>query len=184
MATYGQLPFGCRDAKIFPILGNGKYDTGVDVPRIRKVELNVTRTSTELEGDDVTVAVQTSAKKMEGSIEAGGINLAVLAVLESGTVAAETGMTGAHITVYSVKGTDIEGYFRVEAQAIANDGGDIHIVAYKVKATSGPTISFTQGAFSLTTCNLEAIFNDDDPTRLYDLTIHETATDIITTAEA
>lgn len=177
--TYGEIPFGCRDCMIWPLTGDTP-GTGVDVPRIRQVELNVTRDSAELEGDDVTVAVQTFAKKMEGSIEAGGINLAVLAVLEGGTVGT-TGMTPDRITTYEVRGDDVEGYFRLEAQSIANDGGDLHLVAYKVKATSGPTINLENGTFALTQCDLEAVFNSQDPSELYDLVQNETVTVIDTT---
>ena len=41
----------------------------VDVPRIRTVELNVTRDLTDLEGDDVKIATHTFAK---GRVDRGG----------------------------------------------------------------------------------------------------------------
>jgi hypothetical protein len=175
----GEIPFGCRDCMVWPLTGLTP-GTGVDVPRIRQVELSVTRDSAELEGDDVVVAVQTFAKKMEGSIEAGGINLAVLEVLEGGS-ADTTGTEGARISTYQVRGTDVEGYFRLEAQAIGNDGGDIHLVAYKVKATSGPTINFENGTFALTQCDIEAVFDTNSPSRLYDLVQNEAVTAIDST---
>jgi hypothetical protein len=182
MAGYGEIPFGCRDCKIFPLTTEpATYGTGVDVPRIRQVTFNVVRDSEQLEGDDVVVAVQTFAKKLEGSIEAGGINLAVLAVLEGGTVATETGMTPDRVQEYNVKGTDVEGYFGIIAQAIGNDDGDLWIRVYKAKATSGPEINFENGAFALTTCDLEAVFNGSSPSRLYDLVANETVTAPTTT---
>jgi hypothetical protein len=176
--SYGELPFGCRDCKIKPV--GGAPSTNKDLPRIRTVELNVTRNSTDLEADDVTVATHTFAKSLEGSIEAGGINPAVLPLLDGGTVTT-TGTTPNRVTTYRVAGTDVENYFTLEAQMYADDGGDLHIVAYKVKATNGPNYSFTQGEFALTRCDLKAIFDDSfNPSRLYDLVFNETVTPIAT----
>jgi hypothetical protein len=168
MADYGELPFGCRDCKIAPIT-SGTVGTGVDVPRIRTVELNVVRDSTDLEGDDVKVATHTFAKGLEGSIEAGGISAAVLVVLEGGTVT--TGGTGATAwTLYEVEGDNAEGYFALEAQMYADDGGDTHFVAWSVKATNGPNYSFGQGEFALTQCDLSGVFDDSTtPSRLYQI---------------
>jgi hypothetical protein len=174
--TFGELPFGCRDCKITPYVSGvlGALDDAVDVPRIRTVELNVTRDSTDLEGDDVKVATHTFAKGLEGSIEAGGINLSVLSVLEGGDVVA-TGTTPNRTIDYKVEGDQAEGYFKIEAQMYGDDGGDMKFVAWKVKATNGPNFSFTQGEFALTACDLSGIFDEStDPSRLYTITQAET----------
>lgn len=179
MANYGELPFGCRDCKLAP-WGATALATGVDVPRIRTVELNVVRDSTDLEGDDVKVATHTFAKGLEGSIEAGGINANVLIVLEGGTVT--TGGAGTTAwTLYEVEGDNAEGYFAVEAQMYADDGGDTHFTAWSVKATNGPNYSFGQGEFALTQCDLSGIFDDSTtPTRLYQIRQNATVTAIDT----
>lgn len=175
--TYAELPFGCRDCKITPWSG-GALGTDVDVPRIRTVELNVTRDSTDLEGDDVKIATHTFAKGLEGSLEAGGVNTAVLVVLEGG-VAGTTGMTPNRVTTYDVEGDQTEGYFQVEAQMYGDDGGDLHFIAYKCKASNGPNYSFQQGEFAVTACDLSGIFDDSvSPTRLYTIVQNETITAI------
>jgi hypothetical protein len=178
--SYGELPFGCRDCKIAPYVGSTYplLATSVDVPRIRTVELNVTRDSTDLEGDDVKIATHTFAKGLEGSIEAGGINLAALAVLEGGEVGV-TGMTPNRIATYNVEGDQQEGYFRLEAQMYADDAGDMHFIGHKIKASNGPNFSFTQGEFAVTGCDLSGIYDDSvSPSRLYTLVQNETATAI------
>lgn len=176
--SYGELPFGCRDCKITPWVA-GVLGTGVDVPRIRTVDLNVTRNSTDLEGDDVKIATHTFAKGLEGSIEAGGVNAAALVVLEGGVVTV-TGTTPNRISTYKVLGDQAEGYFKVEAQMYGDDGGDLHFIAWKVKATSGPTYSFQQGQFALTQCNLSGIYDDSvTPTRLYSVIQNETVAAIV-----
>lgn len=175
---YGELPFGARDAKLFVLTEPATYATGVDFPRIRTVELGIVNDSTELEGDDVRQAVHIFAKRMEGSIESGGINLAALAVLEGG-VATTSGTTGVDLkTTYIVRSTQTEKYFKLEAQMYGDDGGDIHLVAYKVKATSGPNYNFTQGEFALLNCDIQAVFNAETPGKLYDLIQYEARTAI------
>lgn len=168
--TFGELPFGCRDCRLYPI-GSAHV---VDVPRIRTVELNVTRDSTDLEGDDVKIATHTFAKGLEGSIEAGGVNLYAVAVLEGGVVT-PTGLTPARVITYEVEGDQAEGYFRLIAQIYADDGGDFHFEANKLKASNGPNFSFTQGEFALTACDLSGIFDDSTtPSKLYTITQNET----------
>lgn len=176
--SYGELPFGCRDCKIAPYTGTTPPDPSdfVDVPRIRTVELNVTRDSTDLEGDDVKIATHTFAKGLEGSIEAGGVNLAALAVLEGGEVTT-SGMTPNRIATYKVEGDQNEGYFKLEAQMYADDAGDMHFIAWKVKASNGPNFSFTQGEFALTACDLSGIYDESvSPSRLYTIVQNETVT--------
>lgn len=172
--SFGELPFGCRDCKIWAF--GTALDEYVDVPRIRTVELNVTRDSTTLEGDDVKIATHTFSKGLDGSIEAGGINTAVLEILEGGE-ATTTGTTPNRVTTYSVEGDQAEGYFKLEAQMYADDGGDMHFTAWKVKAVNGPNYSFQQGEFALTACDLEGIFDDSvTPSRLYTIVQNEAVT--------
>jgi hypothetical protein len=176
--TYGELPFGCRDCKITPWTVGGTLGTAVDVPRIRTVEMNVTRDSTDLEGDDVKIGTHTFGKGLEGSIEAGGVNLAARVVLEGGAVST-TGMTPNRITTYIVRGNQAEGYFKLEAQMYGDDGGDMHFIGWRCKATNGPNFSASQGEFGLTNCDVEGIYDESvSPSRLYDIVQNETITAI------
>lgn len=177
--AYGELPFGCRDCKITPWTNATTLaGTSTDVPRIRTVELNVTRDSTDLEGDDVKIATHTFAKGLEGSIEAGGINLAALQILEGGSVET-TGTGDSAVTTYIVEGDNAEGYFKLEAQMYADDAGDTHFIAWKVKATNGPNFSFAQGEFALTQCDLSGIFDESTtPSRLYSIVTRPVVTAI------
>lgn len=173
--TYGELPFGCRDCKVTPWTA-GALGTSVDVPRIRTVEMNVTRDSTDLEGDDVKIATHTFGRGLSGSIEAGGVNFACRVVLEGGTITT-TGTTPNRITTYKVLGDQAEGYFKIEAQMYGDDGGDTHFIAWKAKATNGPNFTANQGEFALTNCDLEAIYDDSvTPSRLYHIVQNETIT--------
>ena len=86
-------------------------------------------------------------------------------------------MTPNRVSTYAVLGDQAEGYFKLESQMYGDDAGDMHFVAWKVKATNGPNFSFAQGEFALTACDLSGIFDDSvDPSRLYDIVQNETVT--------
>lgn len=173
--TFGELPFGIRNCKILSAKASSTVKV---VPRIRTVEVNVTRDSTDLEAQDVKFATHTFSKSLSGTIEAGGINLAVLVVLEGGVITS-AGMTPNRTAQYDVLGDQTEYYFALEGQMYADDGGDSHIIAYKLKASNGPNYSFAQGAFALTHCDLTGVYDDSvDPSQLYSLTQNETITAI------
>lgn len=173
--SYGEIPFGMRDCKIYPMTGDTP-GTAVDVPRIQTVELGVETDSTELNGDDVRVAVHTFNKRMTGTFQSGGLNLDTLVVLEGGAVTT-TGTTPNRISTYAVIQTNIQGYFQMIGQMISDDLGDVHMKVYKVKMTSGPAYAPNQGEFLLTTGDIEAVFTGTG--KLYDLIAHETATAVV-----
>lgn len=178
MSAFAQLPFGCRDCKITPWTNATTLGTAVDLPRIRTVELSTTTDSTDLEGDDVRIATHNFGKGLEGSIEAGGINAAALAAIEGGTITT-SGTTPNRISTYKVLGDQSQLYFKLEAQMYGDDGGDIHFIGWKLKATNGPNYSFTQGEFALTACDVAGIFDDSvSPSRLYHIVQNETITAI------
>jgi hypothetical protein len=170
---YAELPFGCHDARITPWNG-AVLGTAIDLPRIRTVELSVTTDSTDLEGDDVRVATHNFGKGLEGSIEAGGINFAAVAAIEGGIVTVGGGVAPNRTQTYKVLGNQAQRYFKLEAQMHGDDSGDIHFIAWKLKATNGPNYSFTQGEFALTACDVAGIFDDSvSPSALYHIVQNE-----------
>lgn len=172
MATnYGEIPFGVKDAKLTPLPAG----TGADLPRIRSIEVSVTSDTTELTGDDSTVAVRQFNLRVEGSIEAGGLNPAAIAIMVGGTVVS-SGSTPNAIKTISIGDTTVAGYFKLEGQMLADDGGDLHIIVYKAKMTSGPSWTFTGGEFALTTGDFTGVMDGDG--KIVDLVFNETAVDI------
>lgn len=181
--TYGELPFGLRNAAIYKMTTDGTgatppvYASKVDVPRIQNLELQEEEDSAQLDAADVTVATHTFGLRLTGSISAGGINLDTLAVLTGGTVST-TGMTPSRVTTFARRGTDSKPYFKVTGQSYGDDAGDLYMTAYKVKAVSGPTYAFNQGEFAVTQCDLQGVFTGETTSKLYDLVAHETVTAI------
>lgn len=176
--TYGELPFGLRNAAIYPLNTEpSTYGAKVDVPRMQNLELQEEEDSAQLDAADVVVAIHTFATKLTGSMAAGGINLDTLVVLTGGAVST-TGMTPSRVTTFARRSTDNKKYFKITGQSYGDDSGDLYLTAYKTKAVSGPTYAFNQGEFAVTQCDLEAVFTADTPGKLYDLVAHETVTAI------
>lgn len=172
---FGEIPFGLRDIRLTPWNG-AVLGTPIDVPRIRTMEANITRDSADLEGDDVRVATHTFGTAAEGTFEAGGINLAALALLTGGSSTGVLGTTPNKTNTFILEGDDVGGYFKVEGQAIADDSGDVHVIIWRAKATNGPNTTFNQGEFALTTCDVTGIFDASvTPSRLYSIIQNETA---------
>jgi uncharacterized protein YqgV (UPF0045/DUF77 family) len=173
--TWGEIPFGLRDAKITPWTAGGTLGTAVAVPRVRSVEANVTRDSADLDGDDVRIATHTFGTAIEGTFEEGGINFAVLAVINGGS-SATTGVTPNRITTFILEGDDVDGYFKIEGQSYADDGGDTHVIIWRAHATNGPNHTFNQGEFTLTNFDYAGVFDQStSPSRLYSIVQNETA---------
>ena len=173
MATnFGELPFGIKDAKLTPLPSG----TGADLPRIRSLEVSMTSDTTELTGDDSTVAVRQFNLRVEGSIEAGGLNPAAIAIMVGGSVVS-AGTAPAATKTISIGANTVAGYFKLEGQMLADDGGDLHIIIYKAKMTSGPSWTFTGGEFALTTGDFTGVADSNG--KIVDLVWNQTAAAIV-----
>lgn len=171
--AYGELPFGARNAAVYKLTAEpSTYASKVDVPRIETVELTEEEDSVEMNASDVQVAVHTSATRLTGSMQYGGINLDTMVILNGGA-AATTGTTPNLVTTFIRRGNQTKSYFKLEAQLYADDAGDDHLRAYKVKAVSGPTLGANQGEFLSTNVNLAGVFTADSPGKLYDVIANE-----------
>jgi hypothetical protein len=175
-----QVAFGLYDAFITPYVAGvlGAAATGKTVPRIIELDSSVTRSSKDLEATDRIVATHSFAKAMEGSMDAGGVNLDALAVLEGGLVTtAGSGLT--LVNTYKVASDQVEAYFKIEAQMYADDGGDMHLIIWKAKVTNGPDFNPKQGDFLHTNIDWKAVFDDSvTPARLYWIVQSATVTPI------
>ncbi len=167
MATFGELPFGIKDAKMTPLPSG----TLTDLPRIRSLEVSLVSDSADLTGDDGTVAVHTFNLHVEGSIEAGGVNAAAIAIMVGSTVTSVAGPP-AKKTV-SITNTTNGGYFKLEGQMLADDAGDFHIVIYKCKVTNGPNFTGAGGEFMLTGAEIQGV--QDSTGKILDLVWNDTA---------
>jgi len=168
-----KIPFGIADAFLLPEGGG----VGADLPVIRSLDVNVTSDSTDLTGDDQTVAIHTFNTHVEGSIEAGGISPAAIAIMIGGTA-----VTAAGVTTVTFDETTQGAYFRLEAQIIDDTGeGDLHVVVYRAKITSGPNWTFQGGEYTLTTADYTGVADPANSNKIFDLKFNDAVTAIVTT---
>lgn len=174
-------PFGLRDVKITPLGADGATPGAlIDLPASQTFSFSDTEDFQTLRGDDTDIASHGGGARMEWGLESGGISLEAYAAMAGGAITT-TGVTPSAKKTYSKLTTDIRPYFKVEGQAINDNGGDLHGVVYRCKATGNLEGQFGDGEFWVTKADgvgfgsLEAT----KLTKLYDFVQNETAEVIV-----
>lgn len=170
------LPYGLRDVKLTPISDAGTIGTFVDLPASRTLSWTETEDFEELRGDDQVQAERGNGATVDWDLEQGGISLEAYAVLAGGAVA-ESGVSPNVVRTYSKTSSHSRPYFRIDGQAINDNGGDTHVVIYKAKATGDIGGEFSDGAFLLTSASGRGYPNTAG--KVYDIVQNETATAIV-----
>lgn len=170
------LPFGLRDVKLTPINASGAYGTFLDLPASRTLSWSDTADFEELRGDDVVQAERESGTSVDWDLEQGGISLEAYAAIAGGTVTS-TGVTPNIKKTYAKDSDDSRPYFRIDGQIISDNGGDVHLVIYKAKATGDIGGEFSEGSFELTSASGRSYPNATG--KLYDIVHNETSAAIV-----
>lgn len=166
------LPYGIRDIKLTPINADNSLGTAVDLPAARTLSFEETEDFEELRGDDQVYASRGNGPVVNWELEAGGLSLAAYKVIAGGTITS-SGVTPNLKETYAKAVTDARPYFKIEGQAIADAGGDVHTIIYKAKATGEIGGDHADGAFFLTSASGIGIGNSTG--KLYDHVNNETA---------
>lgn len=170
------LPFGMRDIKVTPITANVAgtitYGTFVDLPASQTLSWNTTEDYEQVRGDDIVQGEHGNGRLIEWELAAGGLSVDAAAVMMGGTVTS-TGTTPAVKKTLGWLGTTAAPYFRIDGQAINDNGGDTHVVIYRAKATGGMEGEFADGSFHTSGISGNGYPNADD--KLFDLIHNETA---------
>ena len=177
MALNETLPYGLRDVKLTAYTNATTLaGTSVDLPNSRTMTFEEAEDFEELRGDDKVVATRGKGPSVNWELEAGGISLEALVVLNGGTITS-SGTTPAQVKTYKKKVTDARPEFKAEGQAISESGGDFHVVLHRCKSTGGVTGSLGDGTFWLTGCKGQALPSRVTATLdgLYDFVQNETA---------
>ena len=174
------LPYGVRDIKVTPITADVAaaitYGTMVDLPASQTLSWSETEDFEQLRGDDTVVAERGNGPLIDWTLEQGGISLNAYKVIVGGTTTA-SGTTPNQKVTHAKLGTDARPYFRVDGQAINDNGGDTKVTLYRCKATGKIDGSFENGKFKTTAISGTGYPNADN--KLYDTVQGETAAAII-----
>lgn len=168
------LPFGIRDIKVMPVDADGEVGTMVDLPNGQTLSFEESEDFEELRGDDRVVVKRGKGAMVAWELEAGGISLEALVVMNGGELTI-SGTTPAVVKTYKKKDTDQRPVFRVEGQAIAEAGGDFHTVLYNCKADESLSGEFADGAFFVTSASGSALGDVNNDNAIYDFVQNETA---------
>lgn len=177
------LPYGLRDVKLTRLTDDGTTTAGpgIDLPNSQTFTFSETEEYQELRGDDKVVATRGSGPVVEWELENGGISLEAYVVLAGGTLLT-SGVSPNVKKTYTKKATDARPYFRVEGQAINDNGGDFHCVVYRCKTDGSLDGELSDQTFWVTSASgkgygsQEAAYLDT----VYEFTHNETAVPITT----
>jgi hypothetical protein len=173
------LPYGLRSVKLTPYSNAGATTLGtpsVALPNARTFSFSEAEDYEELRGDDKVIAKRGKGASIAWSVEAGGISLEALKVLNGGTIT-ETGTTPAQVKKYRKLVTDARPYFQAEGQAISDSGGDFHTVVFRCRATGSVDGEMGDGSFWLTSASGDGLpsLATGSIDALYDFIQNETA---------
>lgn len=179
------LPFGLRDVKIYPYTdeqGTILATTGFDLPNAQTLSFADSETYTDLRGDDELIATHGNGAQVKWTLEAGGIDLEVWAILTGGQII-ETGSAPNRIITLRKCSDDTRPYFRFDGQIMSDSGGDVVGVVYRAKCNGDIHGQFGDGKFFVTAADGVGLPMPGSRL-LYDIDQHETATYLTTTPVA
>lgn len=152
----GGPQYGVRDGLIGTWVGDGSYSDQVDIFGIRLLSAALETTSTDLDGDDTTLATQTTTKKGKVSLAFASIQFNILEVLTGVPQESGAGYSRQQITSKSPP------YVGICGKALAAEGtGDMHMFIPKAKMTSGFEVRLELDAFAIPEIQMSAVADDN-----------------------
>lgn len=171
-------PYGMRHVRISPItvLDPEAYGTSIKLPASRTMSFTDSEDFESLRGDDRNITTRGKGAEVEWEIEGGGFPADILKITIGGTVT-DFGTTPAMKRLWRKLVTDQRPWFKAEGQAIVDNGGDVHMILYRCRATGDYNPSFKDGEWFLTGLSGTALPSLATATldALFDIVYNETA---------
>lgn len=135
-----------------------------------------------LDGDDkAAVAIQGKGATVDGSLEAGGLDLMTFSIITGGQLI-ESGVSPNLKRTVRKKGSDQRPYFRVEGQVRSNGGGDVIGRIFRCKANGKIQADMKYGTFMVPSIDFKGTpLPGDDDDYLYEFEFNETQTTLSAT---
>lgn len=187
MTDTDKKPYGLHRIYVTPYTdGNGTIlsDTSYRLPIARTLTFAESEDTETLDGDDKkSVAIQGKGATVDGQLEGGGVSLMVWSIITGGQMIT-TGLGDQTAGEVIKKGSDRRPYFRIDAQVIANDGGDFICRIFRCMATGKVSSDFKYGAFAVTNADITGTpMPGDDDDYLYLLRANKTKSTLSATPE-
>lgn len=181
--TTDAVLYGLNDAKLAAMTADASsaptYATALDVPGASNLTLTPIFESKQLTGDGVIIASSGKIVGYDVEFTMAKLPLAMLAVLQGGTVTA-SGTTPNMKQTYSITGASTPpGYWKIEGALNPGevDFADLHVIAYKVKITEAPTVTMNDayGDYATVTVKGKAVVCNGTGKQLVDHVMNESA---------
>lgn len=162
--------------------GSVLSSTSYRLPLGRKIAFTETEDYDTLDGDDkAAVAIQGKGATVDGSIEAGGLDLMCWSIFTGGQLI-ESGAGPTLKRTLRKKGSDQRPYFRVEGQVISNGGGDIVARIFRCKCNGKIQADMQYGTFMTPSVDFKGTpLPGDDSDYLYEFEFNATKTTLSST---
>lgn len=179
--------YGVDDFKLFPITQDDdeKFTCGsaIEGVGVKQVSITFEADEKDLTGDEMTLDTIAKIKSITVSTEIAKLNLDAMALFTGGTVTDST--DSATLSIGS-NASGNQKYFQAQFQIkeTDNEGGDLHYIVYKAKATSTP-INGTEDDYATFTIDCKGVFTTHEfgegtakEQKLVDIKVNKTATDL------
>jgi hypothetical protein len=173
-------PYGLHRLWITPyqdVDGTILGPTSYRLPLARTLAFTESEAFDTLDGDDkASVAIQGKGATVDGSLEAGGLDLTTFAII-TGAQLIESGVAPNIKRTVRKRGTDQRPYWRVEGQVLSNGGGDNVARIFRCKANGKIQSDFKYGAFTVPSIDfLGTPMPGDDDDYLYEIEFNQQKT--------
>lgn len=181
-------PYGLHRVWITPYTdtdGTILANTSYRLPLARTLAFTEAEDFDTLDGDDkAAVAIQGKGATVDGSLEAGGLDLMSWSIITGGQLI-ESGIEPNVKRVVRKKGSDQRPYFRVEGQVISNGGGDNVARIFRCKANGKIAADMKYGTFMTPSIDFKGTpMPGDDDDYLYEIEYNEQRTTLGSTPVA
>lgn len=176
--------YGVDDFKMFPITQDDttafKCGTAVDGVGVKTVSITFEADEKDLTGDEMTLDTISKIKSITVSTEIAKLNLEAMELFTGGKL---TNSTDSATLSIGSNASGNQKYFQAQFQikTTDNEGGDLHYIVYKAKATATP-INGTEDDYATFTIDLKGVFTthefgtESKEQKLIDIKVNKTAT--------
>lgn len=152
--------YGVDDFKLYPITQDDTEGfacgTAIDGVGVKQVSITFEADEKELTGDEMTLDTMAKVKSITVSTELAKLNLEAMELFTGGTL---TNSTDSATLSIGSNASGNQKYFQAQFQikTTDNEGGDLHYIVYKAKATSTP-INGTEDDYATFTIDLKGVY--------------------------
>lgn len=175
--------YGVDDFKLFPITQDDTagFECGaaIDGVGVKQVSLTFEADEKDLTGDEMTLDTISKIKSVTVSTEVAKLNLEAMALFTGGALTTDT--DSATLSIGS-NASGNQKYFQAQFQikTTDNEGGDLHYIVYKAKATATP-INGTEDDYATFTIDCKGVFTTfagfaNNEQKLVDIKLNKTVT--------